>query len=217
MDNLPTTIVIFGASGDLTARKLIPALYNNFKKWRLPENVKVVGFARRPYTDESFRALLREGVAKFSMESFDATVWGKFVPRLHYFQGDLDVKEEFPKLEKYLLELEGGPSNRLYYLATAPEHYAIVVGELGIACMAKPEDSPDVWRRIIIEKPFGRDLASAQELNRAVHSVFDESQVYRIDHYLGKETAQNIQSILLAVNMVAVFQDSIRQILHRVF
>ena len=190
MASIPTTIVIFGASGDLTSRKLIPALYNSFKKSRLSERVKVVGFARRPYNDETFRAILREGVEKFSAESFDATVCGKFAGRLHYFQGNLDVMTDFPKLETSLQALEGGPSNRLYYLATAPEHYAIVVSELGAAGMAK--QGPDAWRRIVIEKPFGRDLASALELNRAVHAVFDESQVYRIDHYLGKETAQNI-------------------------
>ncbi len=191
MVNIPTTIVIFGASGDLTSRKLIPALYNNFKKWRLPELVNVVGFARRPYTDDLFRALLREGVIKFSPESYDSTVWGKFTEKVHYFQGNLDVKEDFPKLESYLKLMENGPSNRLYYLATAPEHYSVVAKELGAASMAKQGMDP-AWRRIIIEKPFGRDLESAQELNRAVHAVFDESQVYRIDHYLGKETAQNI-------------------------
>ena len=190
MENSPITIVIFGASGDLTSRKLIPALYNNFKKWRLPEQVNVVGFARRPYNDETFRDLLREGVIKFTVESFDATVWEKFAERLHYFQGNLDVTTDFPKLDAYLQTLEGGPSNRLYYLATAPEHFAIVVSELGATGMAK--QGPDLWRRIVVEKPFGRDLASAQELNRAVHAAFDESQVYRIDHYLGKETAQNI-------------------------
>jgi glucose-6-phosphate 1-dehydrogenase len=192
MDNILTTIVIFGASGDLTSRKLIPALYNNFKKWRLPERINVVGFARRPYNDETFRAILRDGVMKFSPESFDATVWIKFAEKLHYIQGDLDVTTDFPKLESALQALEGGPSNRLYYLATAPEHYAIVASELGAAGMAKQTSNPEVWRRIIVEKPFGRDLASAQELNHALHAVFDESQVYRIDHYLGKETAQNV-------------------------
>jgi glucose-6-phosphate 1-dehydrogenase len=201
MDNLATTIVIFGASGDLTARKLIPALYNNFKKRRLSERVNVVGFARRPYTDETFRAALRDGMIKYSLESFDNTIWQKFSERLHYFQGNLDIMEDFPKLEAFLKTLEGGPSNRLYYLATAPEHYAAIVGELGAAGMAKQSEGSatgtllkvsDGWRRIVIEKPFGRDLTSAQELNRAVHAVFKESQVYRIDHYLGKETAQNI-------------------------
>jgi len=192
MENPRTTIVIFGASGDLTARKLVPALYNNFKKGRLPEHVNMVGFARRPYTDEIFRATLRDGVAKFSAESFDATIWEKFAKRLHYFQGDLEVMTDFPRLETTLQALEGGPSNRLYYLATAPEHYSSVVSELGAAGMAKSDPGPGIWRRIVIEKPFGHDLASALELNRAVHNVFDESQVYRIDHYLGKETAQNI-------------------------
>ncbi len=201
MKSIPTTIVIFGASGDLTWRKLVPALYNSFKKGRLSECINVVGFARRPDTDETFRAVLRDGVVKFSAESFDATVWENFAGRLHYFQGNLDAAADFLKLETTLQALEGGPSNRLYYLATAPEYFPIVVGELGAAGMAKQAEGisknsqpngVDAWRRIVIEKPFGRDLASAQELNRAVHAVFDESQVYRIDHYLGKETAQNI-------------------------
>jgi len=192
MENIPTTIVIFGASGDLTSRKLIPALYNNFKKGRLPGRIQVVGFARRPYTDESFRLILHDGVTEFSADSFDAEVWKKFAGKLHYFQGNLDVTADFPKLEASLKALEGGPANRLYYLATAPEHYALVVSELGVAGMAKQAAGPHEWRRIIIEKPFGRDLTSAQELNHAVHAVFNESQVYRIDHYLGKETAQNI-------------------------
>jgi glucose-6-phosphate 1-dehydrogenase len=190
MDNLPTTIVIFGASGDLTSRKLIPALYNNFKKGRLPEHLNVVGFARRPYTNETFRDLVREGLLSFSPESFDANIWEKFAEELYYFQGDLDVSVDFPMLDAYLQTLECGPANRLYYLATAPEHYPIVVSELGTAGMTK--QSLDVWRRIVVEKPFGRDLASAMELNHAIHSVFNESQVYRIDHYLGKETSQNI-------------------------
>ncbi len=137
MENIPTTIVIFGASGDLTSRKLIPALYNNFKKWRLPELVNVVGFARRSYTNESFRAILRDGVIKFSQDSFDPTVWAKFAEKVNYFQGNLDVAGDFPKLETYLQSIEKGPANRLYYLATAPEHYTIVASELGAAGMAK--------------------------------------------------------------------------------
>jgi glucose-6-phosphate 1-dehydrogenase len=190
MENGPaTTIVIFGASGDLTWRKLIPALYNNFKKGRLAECAHIVGFARRPLTDESFRARLQEGTARFSPETFDPGTWENFVRQIHYFQGNLDVAGDFPKLEAFLQTLEGRSSNRLYYLATAPDHYALVASALGAAGMAT---QGACWRRIVIEKPFGRDLASARELNRAVHAVFDESQVYRIDHYLGKETAQNI-------------------------
>jgi glucose-6-phosphate 1-dehydrogenase len=184
-----TTIVIFGASGDLTWRKLVPALYNNFKKGRLTDCATILGFARRPYTDEEFRTHLREGAAQFSPGTFDPAIWDEFSRRLKYFQGDLDVSGDFPRLETFLSKLEGRPSNRLYYLATAPEHYPMVVSELGAARMAS---NPVCWRRIVIEKPFGRDLESAQALNQVIHSVFSESQVYRIDHYLGKETAQNI-------------------------
>ena len=186
---IPTTIVIFGASGDLTWRKLIPALYNNFKKGRLSDCAHIVGFARRPYTDDNLRLHLQEGVTTFSSETFDPAVWEEFSNMLHYFQGNLDVPEDYARLDECLRKLENGPANRLYYLATAPEHYALSVEGLGMAGMAV---QTDCWRRIVIEKPFGTDLTSAQALNRRVHSVFEESQVYRIDHYLGKETAQNI-------------------------
>ncbi|MCI0611214.1 MAG: glucose-6-phosphate dehydrogenase [Anaerolineae bacterium] len=186
-----TSIVIFGASGDLSWRKLIPALYNNFKKGRLAECANIVGFARRFYNDDAFRAHLREGVTKFSANTFDSTTWDTFAERIHYLQGNLDQADDFPKLNSFLLDLEADPANRLYYLATAPEFYGPVSKHLGAAGMSR-EGTDGMWRRIIIEKPFGRDLASAQELNGAVHSAFDESQVFRIDHYLGKETSQNI-------------------------
>jgi glucose-6-phosphate 1-dehydrogenase len=186
---MPTTIVIFGASGDLTWRKLVPALYNNYVKGRLPDCANIIGYARRPYTDDSFRQRLREGVNTFSPESFDPARWDEFAAMLLYFQGDLDVAGDFARLGDYLKALEGEQAERLYYLATAPEHYIPVVTSLGQAGLA---DQSQGWRSIVIEKPFGRDLASAQALNRAVHAVFDEHQVYRIDHYLGKETAQNI-------------------------
>jgi glucose-6-phosphate 1-dehydrogenase len=185
----PVTIVIFGASGDLTWRKLIPALYNNFKKGRLSECAHIVGYARRPYSSEDFRARLREGVHNFSVNSFDVDVWDQFSRKVTYFQGNLDFPEDYSRLATFLYGLEDGPANRLYYLATEPNHYAGVVQHLGQTSMA---DQSGGWRRIIIEKPFGTDLVSAQELNRVIHSVFGESQVFRIDHYLGKETAQNI-------------------------
>ena len=185
----PITIVIFGASGDLTHRKLIPALYNSFRKARLPEHIRIVGFARRPYTNESFRTRLEEGIKEFSQETFEAKLWENFAPKITYFQGNLDHPEDYIRLKDALEKLEGGISNRLYYLATAPSFYEIIVSHLGSTGMAKQEDA---WRSIVIEKPFGTNLASAQTLNQAVHAVFDESQVFRIDHYLGKETAQNI-------------------------
>src|ERR1035437_8015310 len=177
-----TTIVIFGASGDLTWRKLVPALYNNFKKGRLLECAHIVGFARRPLTDNSFRARLREGTAQFSAETFDPATWEEFARLIFYFQGNLDVPGDFPKLEAFLQTLEHKPdsgmppgrqdADRLYYLATAPEHYATVVGALGAAGMAS---QGPCWRRVVIETPFGRDLNSARALNQALHAVFDES------------------------------------------
>ena len=186
---IPTTIIIFGASGDLTWRKLIPALFNNYKKGRLSDCANIIGYARRPFTDETFRTHLREGTAQFSPDTFDEAVWEVFASQLHYYQGDLDILGDFSLLDEFLKKLEAVSANRLYYLATAPEHYSPVIAALGSAGMATQSNC---WRRIVIEKPFGRDLASARELNQAVHAVFDESQVYRIDHYLGKETAQNI-------------------------
>jgi glucose-6-phosphate 1-dehydrogenase len=187
-----TSIIIFGASGDLTWRKLVPALYNIFKKERLSTCANIIGFARRPYSNETFRDYLRIGVEKFSPESYDTTTWDLFAGKIHYFNGNLDNSDDFPELDLFLRSLERGPANRLYYLATAPEFYMPVAGFLGAAGMTKDDEIYGTWRRIIIEKPFGRDLASALELNHAVHTSFEERQVYRIDHYLGKETAQNI-------------------------
>ena len=187
----PTIIVIFGASGDLTHRKLIPALYNSYKKKRLPCGIKVVGFARRPYNHKSFRSRLKQGVSSFSPETFDDETWETFAPYLSYFQGDLNEQQDFKTLNQYLSSIESinGKANRLYYLATAPTFYEKVVSFLGAEGMAHGSRE---WRSLVVEKPFGRDLNSAQSLNKAIHQVFDENQVYRIDHYLGKETAQNI-------------------------
>lgn len=184
------SIVIFGASGDLTWRKLIPALYNNFKKGRLSESASIIGFARRPYTTETFREYLREAAARVTPETFDQAIWDKFAGRVFYFCGNLEHGEDFPALNTFLHEVEGGRANRLYYLATAPEYYAPVAGYLGAAGMASEDEQG--WRRIIIEKPFGVDLGSARDLNHALHAVFNEDQIYRIDHYLGKETSQNV-------------------------
>ena len=187
-----TTIVIFGASGDLTRRKLIPALYNNFKKGRLEDCSHIVGFARRAYSSTQFIERLHEGVQKYSTDSFEEPIWQSFANKIHYFQGDLINQEDFTLLDKFLTSLEKGKSTRLYYLATAPEYYVPVIKALGAAKMSRATEDSNAWRRIVIEKPFGRNLVSARELNHAVHEVFDERQVYHIDHYLGKETAQNV-------------------------
>ncbi len=190
MADTSPTIVIFGASGDLTQRKLIPALFNQFKKGRLPATTRIVGYARRPYSHDEFRAILHEAMGKYAAKDFEAARWDKFAPNLYYHQGDLNTPEDFVALEALLTGIEGGPAHRLYYLATAPEYYGPICGHLGATSMAAESD--DTRRNIIIEKPFGTDGASADALNQQVHAAFDERQVYRIDHYLGKETAQNI-------------------------
>jgi glucose-6-phosphate 1-dehydrogenase len=148
-----------------------------------------VGFARRPWDDEQFRSLLHEGMVEFAAEALAADKWESFVPTITYCQGNLDVPEDFARLANSLVELENGTANRIYYLATAPEYFVPIVKNLGDAHMVAEVEG---WRRAVIEKPFGHDLKSAHELNAAIHEVFAEQQVYRIDHYLGKETAQNI-------------------------
>ena len=152
-DEQQHNIIIFGASGDLTWRKLVPALYNNYLKGRMPANGEIIGFARRSYTDQTFRDRLQEGVQNFSPESYDPAKWNDFSARIVYFQGNLDTHEDFSCLGEFLKQRETHPANRLYYLATAPEHYIPVVNCLGIAGLA---DQSEGWRRIIVEKPFGR-------------------------------------------------------------
>jgi glucose-6-phosphate 1-dehydrogenase len=187
---MPTTLVIFGASGDLTSRKLIPALYSLFAKGRLPKGTRIVGVARTKFTDQAWRDELTKSTQRFSGKEFDAAKWQSFAANVFYQPGDIDKLDDFKALAKKLDEIEGNQATtRLYYLATAPALYAMAIGHLGAAGLA--DESRGV-RRIIVEKPFGTDLKSAQELNRATHEVFAEKQVYRIDHYLGKETVQNI-------------------------
>jgi glucose-6-phosphate 1-dehydrogenase len=187
---MPHTLVIFGASGDLTSRKLIPALYSLFHKGRLPKPTRIVGVARTKFTNEAWRQELEESTRKFAGKQFDPATWQQFAANVFYQPGDIDKPDDFKALAKLLDELEGGQATtRVYYLATAPGLYATAIGNLGTAGLA--DESRGV-RRIVIEKPFGTDLKTAQELNRATHEVFTENQVYRIDHYLGKETVQNI-------------------------
>lgn len=184
------TLVIFGASGDLTSRKLIPSLYGLFRKKRLQENTRIVGFSRSPFTDVAWRDSLAESTAKFVGKEFSKETWDKFAQFVHYQPGDIGRPEDFKKLAARLDELEKGEkSTRVYYLATAPNFYEPAVEQLGASGLA---DQSRGIRRVVIEKPFGVDLKSAQRLNAAVHKVFAEDQVYRIDHYLGKETVQNI-------------------------
>ena len=184
-------IVIFGASGDLTGRKLIPALFNNYKKERLPENALILGTARSVFTDAEFREKLAQDFQKFAADDFEPDTWRKFAASIFYHPGDMTREETYTAIGKRIAELGGEGANCLYYLATAPRFYPIAVEKLGANGLARESDETG-FRRVIIEKPFGRDLASARDLNRQVHKAFAEHQVYRIDHYLGKETVQNI-------------------------
>ena len=184
------SLVIFGASGDLTSRKLVPALYELSQKGRLPEGTRIIGFSRTEFSDEAWRASLAESTAKFLGNRFDRGAWDKFASALHYHAGDINQAEDFEQLHKRLTQLDGGNgATRVYYLATAPQFYEEIVQRLGASGLADEVHGP---RRIVIEKPFGSDAKTARRLNEAVHQVFKEQQVYRIDHYLGKETVQNI-------------------------
>ena len=184
----PCAVVIFGANGDLTMRKLLPALYRLAYERRLPPGFAVIGTSRTPMSDEQFRGKMRESVEKFLENSpFDAPLWEEFAKGLHYVAGNLFEGALYQALKAKLGEI--GAGNVLFYLSTQPSQYGPAVGQIGAAGMQYADGA---WRRIIIEKPFGHDTRSAAELDQSIHKVFDESAVYRIDHYLGKETVQNI-------------------------
>ncbi|MCA9954953.1 MAG: hypothetical protein KC434_09555, partial [Anaerolineales bacterium] len=176
----PTTFIIFGASGDLTARKLIPALFNSYCKQRLPENFNIVGFARRPWDDAELRQVLKEGIQELAPDTYNEEQWAPFAQKISYAKGDLTTLEDFENLKDHLEKIENGSGNRLYYLAVAPRFFVPIVENLGAADMV---DQNGGWRRVVVEKPFGHDLASAQALNKAIQAVFEEDQIYRIDHY----------------------------------
>ena len=186
-----TTIVIMGATGDLARRKLVPALFNLRCKGRLPESLRIVGFARSSYTDDQFREFMWQGAQEFGELVVRRDEWEMFARSLFYVRGDLSVPEDLAHLKQRLEEFEdnGRPADRLFYLSIAPQLYETAIQNLGASGMAQEDTG---WRRVVIEKPFGRDLETAQRLNQAVHRVFDEGQVFRIDHYLGKETVQNL-------------------------
>jgi len=185
----PATILIFGGSGDLTRRKLVPALFSLHRKGRLPEGLNVVGFSRSEFAHEEYREHLREGVDEFGETHYEESEWSSFAERVWYVRGDSVKADDIGHLLDFAKEKEGGPADRVYYCATLPSLYSTIGGNLGELGAEKEEDG---YRRIVLEKPFGEDLESAQQLNRDLHKVFGEDQLYRIDHYLGKETAQNI-------------------------
>src|SRR6266550_3336606 len=196
----PCTMVICGATGDLTTRKLGPALYNLMLGGFLPPEFSVVGFARRPMSDDDFRELLRQGIDQYSRNRpVKASVWKSFSQGIEYHAGEFHESGSYADLAKRLDRIDrdrGTSGNRLFYLAVPPVLAPEIVKQLGAAGLAdtgeERGDAKRGWVRVIVEKPFGFDIGSARKLNREIGEVFKESQIYRIDHYLGKETVQNL-------------------------
>ena len=188
-NNLPTSIVIFGASGDLTQRKLIPSLFNLFRKGRLPKVFRITGSGNTPFTDEQFQVHLLEGLKKYASYKYKDEEWAAFAPNLSYHQGRYTDLADFKKLSDNLGKWENGAAHRLYYMATPPGIFTNIIDLLGLTGQLHENGG---WRRVVIEKPFGTDLATAHSLNEQIHKTLGENQIYRIDHYLGKETVQNI-------------------------
>ena len=197
----PTTLVIFGATGDLARRKLLPAHYNLAQDGALPERFHLVGVARRERQHQDYRAECEQAIRSFSRRKPDEDVLAQLLEHVRYAAGTFDDDTMYGQVGVLLDEFDeraGERLNRAYYLSTAPEFFATIIGRLGDSGLAHP---PEAQVRVIIEKPFGSSLAEAEELNRRVLEVFDESQVFRIDHYLGKETVQNLMAFRFANGM----------------
>ena len=198
----PCAIVLFGATGDLTHRKLVPALYHLDQAGHLPGECGIVGFARRDWSDQQFRDELKKSLANPKDAGFEEA-WADFAPRISYNASNFDDPDGYNKLKQQLEKIDathGTRGNRLYYLAVSPEYFSVIVEQLGKAGLIyKDDDGP--WSRAVIEKPFGHDLASARELNRDISRILREDQIYRIDHYLGKETVQNILALRFGNSM----------------
>jgi glucose-6-phosphate 1-dehydrogenase len=189
----PCALIIFGATGDLTRRKLIPALFRLSLQRQIPAEFAVLGVSRQPLSDDEFRSIMHQALQEFGdKEEFDESSWQSFATGLFYVNGDFSDTETYKRLGSRLEEIEssrGVPGNRILYLATAPDFFGPIAKKLGEAGLAQSQTG---WSRIIVEKPFGYDLESARALNDELASVFSENQIYRIDHYLGKETVQNL-------------------------
>ena len=191
----PTVVVIFGASGDLTARKLIPAIYNLSVDNLLPADFHLVGYGRKPLPDEEFRAIAAKAIKDFSRREMDTQVWGRVAANTTYVSGGYDEKAGFDRLAAHIADIEksiGGEVQSLFYISTPPSVFGPIIQNLGASGLGSRYVGKAHHSKVIIEKPFGRDLDSARALNAELRSVFDENQVYRIDHYLGKETVQDL-------------------------
>ena len=197
----PCMLVIFGGSGDLARRKLVPALYNLFLDGTLPSNFAVLGIGRKPLGDEDFRASTREGITAYSRRPLADKPWTEFERHLFYLSGSIEDPQSYQAIKTHLEKIEAErslPGNRIFYLAIPPTSYAAVCEGLQRAGLVRPPDPAGPFCRIIVEKPIGRDLQSARQINAVIGQVFDESQIFRIDHYLGKETVQNIMVLRFA-------------------
>ncbi len=189
----PSVLVVFGADGDLTKRKLIPSLYNLASSQLLPQEFAVVGLARTPMSSADFREKLGREIHEYATGPVDPALWDWLAQRLYYISGDFRDSHAYQQLQDLLVQVDksrGTCGNYLFYLATAPSFFSEIVRQLGVKGLTLQTGSS--WRRVVIEKPFGHDLASARALNHELRQVLDESQIYRIDHYLGKETVQNV-------------------------
>ncbi len=193
----PVTIVIFGASGDLTHRKLIPALYIAFAQNLLPEHFTIVGLARRDYDDVLFRGMMAGAIKEFCRLPVDEETVARFVQHIRYHKGDIAAPAAYETLQQRLVDTATYPENRIFYLSIIPDLFETAVRSLKKSGLVHRPGAAH-WTRVVIEKPFGKDLASARALNKALLRHLDESQIYRIDHYLGKETVQNILSFRFA-------------------
>ena len=200
-DAEPCSIVIFGGSGDLARRKLIPALYNLLLDGLLPKGFAVLGSGRKPMSDQDFRKVAREGVQKFSRQELQEEKWKEFESRLFYQPGAIDDSQAYRDLKARLEKIETDlklAGNRMFYLAIPPTSISPTCEGLQQAALVSPPTGNAPWTRVVVEKPIGRDLESARAINETVGRVFHESQVFRIDHYLGKETVQNIMVLRFA-------------------
>src|SRR5260370_5201351 len=198
----PSIIVIFGASGDLTKRKLIPSLYNLANYGLLSPDTAIVGVARRESSAELFREQLTDAINQFGTQKIDPMLWDKFREKIYYCQGDFDNPATYNRLSELLAEAETKhhtKGNALFYLSVQPSYFGAIAEQLKATGLVS--ESEGRWRRVIVEKPFGRDLSSARSLNAKLSAALEEKQIYRIDHYLGKETAQNLLVFRLGNSM----------------
>ena len=195
----PCSVVIFGATGDLTHRKLVPALYNLAADGDLPPGLSLVGFARRDKTDAIFRSELEDAARRFSRQTINDDLWKNFASAIYYHRSEFAESEGYCRLRERLDQLDkdrGTRGNRLFYLSAGPDQFENILTNLKSSGLA---DAPGgSWARVIVEKPFGTDLSTARHLNEVVHNSFDEACTFRIDHFLGKETAQNIMVLRFA-------------------